>query len=216
MAGALLLFAAEGCKKASTVTTVDDVESLTTQAGNDMNNVPVYADDNTGNVYMENEGISADFQVEDADMDFVTGPAGGGGNDSIRAGIRQRSFVKCLSGLGLSSGQKDSVRHLLGGFMECRHTALNRARELYHQLQKHYKAKADSLMAQFRAGSITKAQLAAGMASIRVQFRTDLRAKHIAEKLDDALRNCFEKFLRQLRGVLTTNQWRAFVACHKR
>jgi hypothetical protein len=211
------LIAFTSCRKdtVQNVISGDDETVLAAQAVNDMNAVGVITDESTSNIMMDDQGIAADFQVEATDCDLISGANGGGADDSIRARVRARSFVKCLNGLNLSGGQKDSIKHLLRGYVDCKADAIARARSIYHDLQLVYKAKAEKLFQAFRDGKITKEQLEKSLKELRDNFRNDLRAKQIAEKLDDAMKACFTKFLRGLHSILNETQWKAFVACHK-
>ncbi len=215
---ALIAFTA--CKKdnVQNIASQSDETILVTQAGVAMDNVGVYSDENSGNIYMDNEGIAADFQVEANDCDLLQAAPGlaGRGDDSLRARIRNASFVKCLNDLNLSDGQKDSVKAALRGFVECKESAVKRAREIYNALQKEYKTKAEKLVALAKDGKITKEQLGKEMKALRFAFHRELRSKHLAEKLDDAMKNCLAKYFRQLHSILTERQWKAFVACHRK
>lgn len=215
---ALIAFSA--CKKdaVQTVTSTDDMVTLANQAESDMDNVAVYSNNDNGDIYMDDEGIAADFQVEANDCDLVQGAAGGttSPDDSIRARIREHSFVRCLNGINLRDGQKDSIKAALKDYADCKADAVKRARAIYHELEKVYKGKAQDLLAAFKAGKITKAQLEDKMKDLRVAFHKELRAKHLAEKLDAAMANCYKEYLRKLHNILSERQWKAFVACHKK
>ena len=50
-----------------------------------------------------------------------------------------------------------------------------------------------------------------------IEFGAHLHSKPYEwkEKLDAALKNCYSKFLRNLKGVLSDKQWIQFVCCYK-
>ena len=204
------------CKKdkMTTVTTTDDETTLAAQAASDMDNVAVYTPDGTSDIYIDDEGIASDFLIEASDIDVVVGPAGGPG-DSMRNRVREHSLIHCLNGLHLTTEQKEKIRTALAANASCKETAVKRARAIYEELQKTYKGKAEVLVKKYKDGLITKAQLEASLKELRENFHRELRAKHLEEKLDDAMRGCLHDFLKAMRGILTEAQWKAFVACHK-
>lgn len=213
---ALIAFTA--CRKdnVQTVATTDDETALATQAVADMDNVGVYTDENTADIYMDDEGITPDFAVEAEDADVMQGSAGGttSANDSIRARIRSHSFMHCMEKLNLSDTQKVYIRKALKNYALCKESAVKRAREIYEDLQKAYKAKAEALVDAYKNGRITKDQLQKALSELRENFRKELRSRHLAEKLDEAMKMCFREFLGNLHRILTAEQWKAFVACH--
>lgn len=189
-----------------------DMTALVDQAVADMDNQAEPMDDGSGSLMMANDGIAPDFLVEGIDMDDDQGPGG----DTLRRHIRSHSFVACLRRLNLDSTQRLQVKRALAAYEDCRHDAIKRARALHAQLQAAYKAKVDRLVAAYKAGNITKEQFERAMKELRENFRKELRSKHIDEKLDAALKDCYGKFLGHLKNILTERQWKAFVECHRK
>lgn len=213
---ALIAFSA--CKKdnVQNIVTATDETALVAQAGADMDNVGVYSDNNNANIYMDNDGIAAEFLVEEVDGDLISAAAGGGADDSVRNRIREHSFIRCLHGLSLTDTQKLQIRMALRNYAGCKEAAVKRARAIYAELQKLYRAKAEKYLQAYKAGKITKDELETAMRDLRIAFKKELRAKHLDEKLDAAMKACFGEFVGKLHHILSEEQWKAFVKCHRR
>lgn len=213
----VVLAAFSSCKKEQVQQVVDTYEqesaALADQAMADMDNQADPTDDGAGNLAMMNDGIAPDFLVMDTDIDEEEGPAGGIGDRKV---IRDHSFAACLRKLNLDTQQRIGVKRALHAYDDCRHTAIKRARAIHAEMQAAYKAKADRLIAAYRAGNISKERFEAAMKELRENFRKELRSKQIQEKLDESLKNCYKVFLGRLKNILNERQWKAFVACHRR
>jgi hypothetical protein len=205
------------CKKEDVQKAVDSYEvemtALVDQTDNDAAYQTEPADDANGTMTAMNEGIAADFLVEGSDIDEVEGPAG---VDSARSHIRNHSFAACLRRLDLSERQREAIKKALGAYEDCRHLSIKRARAIHAEMQAANKAKAERLIAAYKAGNISKEKFEAAMKELRQNFAKELRSKQIQEKLDMALKNCYRKYLGNLKDILTEKQWAAFVRCHKR
>lgn len=215
----VVLVAFSSCRKndVQKFTSDSDIEitAFVQQPEAEMNEKVVVFDDVNANFSIANEGISADYLVDETDLEITQGP-GNGLNDQDRAGIRSKSFIACLRGLQLGERQTAAVKKALGVYADCREHAIRRARAIYAELQQAYKAKAHKLMELAKAGKISREQLAKGLHELRLNFNKELRAMQLKEKLDIALQNCYRKFLVSLKEILTEKQWAAFVACHKK
>ncbi len=191
--------------------------ALNNQTETDISEDDVTADEATGEMSIIGEGLSADFLMEAEDMDEVQGPAGGTRDSlNLRDFVRRRSLIKCLHGLNLTDTQKHDIRKAIIAQKNCRESAVTRARAIYHDIKAGYAKKYTEILAQLKNGKITRAQANDRITALRKAFVADLRIAHLNEKLGMALRTCHIKFLRSLHDTLTTEQWRAFVACHRK
>lgn len=219
---ALAMMAVVGCKKEQVKQFTDTYESEATALVDQTDNDVVYQteaeDDGNGNISVIHEGIATDFLVISTDMDETEGPAGGNdsGSNKYRQHIRSHSFVACLRKLNLSERQTAAVKKSIAAYEDCRHGAIARARAIHAELQKAFRAKAERLISAYKDGKLTKEQFEAAMKELRQNFAKEMRSKHIQEKLDVALKTCYRKFLDNLKNILTEDQWKAFVRCHKR
>ena len=208
------------CKKEKVEEVIDNTEvelaALETQTGNDITEDDVIVDENTEEIYIEGEGMSADWLVEEEDMDDVQGPAGGNDPKSIRAFVKKRSFIRCLNGLNLDKDQKKKIRFAIGEYKNCRKTSVTRARAIYNKIKAGYIARYKELLKQFKNGKITRKEYIEGTLKIRKAFINEVRVAQLKEKLHTAIRKCYISFLRDLHGVMTQKQWTAFVKCHRK
>ncbi|NUM32016.1 MAG: hypothetical protein HUU47_06800 [Bacteroidetes bacterium] len=190
------------------------IQSLVTQTDNESDVLEVYLDDNTSEIAVQNEGIPTDYLVTSEDLSETSGAIGG--NTDNRKHIKDNSFLRCLKGLGLDSDQYRKLAIILAEFKDCNASAIKRARTIHAELQKKYKELAEAQIKLYKNNEITKSELEARLKRIRMAFHKELRDLHLKEKLADAFKNCHDKMLRQLHGILTDRQWAAFVKCYKR
>jgi hypothetical protein len=215
---ALIAFTA--CKKEDiknvVAATSEETEmvALVDQAGSDMLGVDATSENAEMGVLMTDEGIAADFLVEESDMEASEGPAGS--TDELRKYARNHSFMACLRKLQLSDRQIAAVKKSLRGYHECKESAVKRARAIYHALVEQYQDKFKRLLNAYRNGDISKEKFEAAVKELRMAFKKELRSLQLNEKLDEAFKKCYRSFLGNLHSILTERQWKAFVACHKR
>ncbi|MBS3915022.1 MAG: hypothetical protein KG003_11010 [Bacteroidetes bacterium] len=192
-----------------------EMTALVDQAGNDMLNTEATAENPEMGVFMVNEGISADFLAEEADMDEAAA-APAGSTDNLRNYARNHSFVACLRKLDLSDRQVEAVKKAMRAYEQCKESAVKRARAIYQKLHDAYQEKAQRLVKAYRNGEISKDKFEAAMKELRKAFHQELRSLQLKEKLDEAFKKCYRGFLENIHSILTERQWKAFVACHKR
>jgi|GEM_PF-543682 len=218
----MMTLAITGCKKenvakqetTNTETTSDpDISALALQAEAVDNSMEAVYNQATEDFTMENEGIAADFLVDATDVDADENATSA--NDAKRKHIKSNSFIFCLRKLDLHCDQKAKIKILLGEYKDCRESAIKRARAIYHELYAKYKTAAQEQEKLYRAGKITKDQLAERLERLRKAFQKDLAELKLKEKLDVALKTCYRKFLIQLKGTLGEKLWIQFVCCYK-
>jgi len=210
----ILLFAAlttfSGCKKQNETTTVspeDEIIALTDKAITVMDSQEVYTDDTDQGIYMKNDGIPADFLVEETDLE---------GKDTLRQKIRDHSFIACLRGLNLTETQVYEIKQDIKVYRECNEKAVQRAKAIYRDLHEKYKAKYKRIYAALQDGSISKEKFKTLVAELKIEFRREVKSLQLKEKLQEAFKNCFRVFLKDLHSILTERQWNAFKECYKR
>ena len=137
----------------------------------------------------------------------------GVGTDPEKIIVRDRSFIRCLRGLGLTEEQIPQVRQTLRVYDGCSDQAVQRAREIYRELKDKYHHKYLRLWNAYQGGTITEREFRQQVAQLREDFRAELRRLHLAEKLDEALAQCLRERFRTLQGILTESQWNAFYDC---
>jgi hypothetical protein len=205
-----MLIAYTACKKQNETASVspdDEIIAMADKAISGMDAQEVYSDNADIGIYMKNDGISADFMVEETDLE---------GKDTLRQNIRDHSFIACLRGLNLTETQVSEIKRDIKAFRECKENAVQRAKAIYRDLREKYKAKYDRIYAALQNGTISREKFKSLIAELRVEFRRELRSLHLKDKLDDAFRKCFRIFLKDLHSILTERQWNAFVECYKR
>ncbi len=213
-----------GCKKecmnldpAQTNLSETEIQALAVQSESENEAPEILYDETTSEMVAVNEGIAIDYlaSAEDFNNNGVTG------TDSkidarTTSNIRDHSFVRCLHGLKLTDDQTKKIRIAFGEYNDCKASAIHRARAIHAHLVAKYKDLAHEQAKLLRAGKITKEEYDARIARIRHAFQKELRELQLKEKLNHALKDCYTKFLRNLNGILTERQWKAFVACHKK
>jgi hypothetical protein len=167
-----------------------------------------------------NEGISADFLIEEGDMDNTVTSRGTtdpntSNADQLRAYARNHSIVACLRKLELSDRQVAAVKKAMRAYEECKASAVHRARAIYAELKDRYQAKAEYLIKLYKSGRISKEKFEAAMKELRTSFHKELHSLQLKEKLDTAMKNCYYEFLKNLKSILTEKQWKALVECHR-
>jgi hypothetical protein len=210
-----------GCKKDKLVeqnaTTTQIAESdadilgLVSQAELVEDNMEVTYNEGTEDLTMANDGIAADYLVEESDLE-----ADENSNDATvakRKNIRQNSFILCLRKLDLKVDQKKKIKWALKDYKNCRESSIKRARAIYAQLYAKYKKLAVEQIRLYKAGKITKKELINRITRIRYAFHKELRSLKV--KVNAALKTCYAKFLRNLKGTLTEKQWIQFICCYK-
>ena len=206
--GALIAFTA--CSKqneTSSVSPEDEIIALADKAITGMDAQEVYSDNPDMGIYMKNDGIPADFLVEETDIE---------GKDTVRANIREKSFLACLRGLNLTETQVSEIKRDIKSYRECKENAVQRAKAIYRDLHEKYKAKYKRIYAAFLDGTISREKFKTLVEELRIEFRRELHSLQLKEKLHDAFKKCFRIFLEDLHSILTERQWNAFVDCYKR
>jgi hypothetical protein len=206
----VVFIAFTACTKQNETTSVspeDEIALLSDQAVNGLDLQEVYSDKTGMDIYMENEGIPPDFLVEESDL---------AGKDTLRANIRDHSFIACLRGLNLLDKQVAEIKQDLRTYSGCKENAIKRVKAIYRDLHEKYKAKFQRINDAFKNGTITREKFKELVAALKKEFRKELSSLQLKEKLHDALRECFRIFLKDLHSILTERQWNAFVECYKR
>lgn len=217
----VVLIAFTACKKEDlkrVVDTNDDTEmvALVDQAGAEMLSEEATSDNPEYGVALIDEGIAADFQVIASDLDEQEGPAGIDDSRDLRRHVRSHSFIACLRKMELSDRQKAAVKKSIIAYEDCKSSAIHRARAIHKALVEKYQDKFERLRMAFKNGDITEEQFRAGVHRLRKAFNAELRQLQLQEKLDAAFKKCYREFLGNLKNILTEEQWKAFVNCHKR
>lgn len=220
----MMALALTGCKKdklveqnatTQAITSGDeDITALVIQAEEDDNNIEATYNESTEDISMENEGIAYDYLVEASDID-----ADESSQDAAvakRKKIRQKSFIYCLRKTNPSKDQVRKLKYAIGEYAKCKESAIKRARAIYAKLHAKYKKLAHEQIRLYKAGKITKKELHQRLLRIRHAFKKELRELKLKEKLHTALKNCYKGLLKDIKGVLTERQWKAFVECYRR
>lgn len=215
------LIALSACKKEDMKRAMNSAEetemnALVEQAGADMLMTDAGNENPEFGVARVDEGIAADFLATATDMDETEGPAGIDDRRDLRAFVRNHSFISCLRKLELSDRQIAAVKKSIVVYEDCRESAAKRARAIHKALVEKYQDKFERLRLAFKNGNITEEQFKAGVHRLRKAFNEELRSLQLQEKLDAAFKKCYREFLGHLKNILTEEQWKAFVNCHRR
>ncbi len=127
----------------------------------------------------------------------------------------RKDLMACLKELDLSEGQKDSIRAISGRLHHCRKYHINAIRIINRTILSQANQERKTLIAKFRRGEITRAELIRALQ--RLNHRTRYAFRHNPEKMRHmvALRKCFKNYLRALHHILNERQWDDFVTCYK-
>ncbi len=127
----------------------------------------------------------------------------------------RKDLMACLKDLDLSEGQKDSIRAISGRLHHCRKYHITAIRIINHTILSQANQERKILIAKFRRGEITRAELIRALH--RLNHRTRYAFRHNPEKMRHmkALRQCFKNYLRALHHILNERQWDDFVSCYK-
>ncbi len=150
----------------------------------------------------ENEGLPEAYILVETDMDDA----------GFKRGVDRRYFA-CLKKLNLTDTQAAQIRKALRAYEACKAADIKRHREAYAKLILRIEAARKDLLAQLRAGKITKAEFEQGIKELRADFVKSLRI--IKESFAKTLKACYDKFLRATKEILTDRQWKAFVDCYR-
>ena len=219
LAFGIIAIALIGCRKEQIILnpTLNDaseseIQSLSVQTETESDAFEIMYDETTNEMVAVNEGIAADYLVSDKDFSVEETPSG----SSSTSNVRDHSFLRCLKDLKLEDDQIKKIRIALGEYKDCKASAIHRARAIHAKLVAKYKDLAAEQAKLLTDGKITKAEYEQRIARLRHAFQKELRELQLKEKLHEALKDCHAKFLRQLNGVLTDRQWKAFVNCYRK
>ena len=190
-----------------------DIQALVAQTESESESLEITYNEVTGEMYAANEGIAADYLVTEENFDVNPTPTG---SNSSENEVEDHSFIRCLKDLKLDEDQIKKIRIALGEYKDCKASAIKRARAIHEKLEAKYKELAEEQLKLLRAGKITKKEYEQRIARLRYAFQKELRELQLEEKLHEALKDCYSKFLRQLHGILTERQWKAFLNCYKK
>jgi len=210
-----LIFALAGCQKDQSIdqniSGDDQIGLLVEQSWNRMASEDLFPENPSFGIEMLNEGIAADFLLDETYLDEMPDPAND--NPANWYYIRDHSFLHCLSGLQLSDEQISTIRGTMQGYEACKENAVQCARAVYRELRMEYQQTFHRLVSAYRNGTLTEREFRRKVAELRTEFRHELRRLHLREKLDQAFKRCLREFMETLHGVLTDRQWRSFVEC---
>jgi hypothetical protein len=218
----VVLIAFTACKKQDlneVVNATNDeatLVALVDQANNEMLTEDASTDAPEMGVARLDEGLAADYLVVASDFEDVQSPNGPDSMDDQRRHVKAHSFVACLRRLELSDRQKEAIKGNLAKYEDCKEAAIHRARAIHKKLVDQYQEKFMRLRKALDNGDITEEQFKEGVKKLRMAFNKELRSLQLGEKIDAAIKECYGKFLRNLKEILNERQWKAFVACHKR
>jgi len=211
-----LFLSLPACKKTQvaeqTLSTEEALTIMTDRAWNQMASEDLFPEDPSAGIGMRNDGISADFLLDETYLDDNQNQYGG--NLDERIFIRDHSLIRCLRGLNLTEEQVPDVKRGLRKYEACKDHAVKRIRAIYRELKTEYDRKFHRLLRAYREGSITEREFIRKVKELRAEFRSKLLGMHLKEKLDAALKKCLREFLAGLKEVLTERQWNAFITCY--
>jgi hypothetical protein len=213
----IMAIALIGCRKESlnlnpslNPSSESEIQSLVIQTDQESEALETTFNESTNEIAVVNEGLAADYLVTEYDFNTESG------SDPANASSLNRSFIRCLKDLKLEEDQIKKIRMALTDYEDCKSSAIKRARAIHHDLVAKYRELAAEQAKLLRAGKITKAEFEQRISRLRHAFMKELRALQLKEKLNEALKNCHNKLLRQINGILNERQWKAFIACYKK
>lgn len=197
-----------GCKKESaTPSSADnsaqyDATLLVNDADNSYTEVSVTGGDENTEFSSENEGLPEAYLLVETDMDDAGYKRG-----------NLRRFFMCLKKLTLTDTQVAMIRKDLREYEACKASDIKLHREAYAKLVLRVNRSRQELVDDFKGGKITRAQFDQGMKDLRADFVKSLH--DIKASYAKTLKACHEKFIRGIKDILTTAQWRDFVNCYR-
>ena len=179
-----------------------DAQLIIDDADKSYNEVAINEGGENDEFSSDNEGLPEAYILVETDMDDA----------GFKRGVDRRYFA-CLKKLNLTDTQAAQIRKALRAYEACKAADIKRHREAYAKLILRIEAARKDLLAQLRAGKITKAEFEQGIKELRADFVKSLRI--IKESFAKTLKACYDKFLRATKEILTDRQWKAFVDCYR-
>lgn len=134
--------------------------------------------------------------------------------DSDRRMMAFRIF-RCLE---LTDEQMELVKGFLSGHKDCVSPIIDSLRASEKPLLEAARAAHQEVIAKYRAGEITKEEARAELRAIHARLREALQNNPVKAWAQEALQNCRNELMRQIRSVLTEDQqaiWDEWVATGK-
>lgn len=132
-------------------------------------------------------------------------------------GFKNENFRcrKIFDSFPLTDLQKKQLMLAHKRFVECRQDVIQRLKMVNHEIVERGRIARAYLLKQFQDGKITKDQLLQGIKAINDKVRSELKNDERRINVKKALKACFEHHLRGVKGILTPEQWKAWVYCKK-
>ncbi|MHB1279368.1 MAG: hypothetical protein ACYC1Q_13345 [Bacteroidia bacterium] len=159
----------------------------------------VFGGTETEAFYMENEGIPSFLDEEPFCVEELNG----------------KNPVRCHpdSALQLNREQKTHLLAAWKDYLHCRQTAMEKMRRAHRELHARMENKRSDLIKAFRDGRLTERAFKAAMEKLRHEFKMQ-NQKLIRVHLD-VIQHCYKAYLTKVQRILSPEQFRAFMRCHK-
>ena len=151
--------------------------------------------------FVTNEGLTDVYLLESSSFDATERS-------------RPAQLIGCLKAQKLDERQIAGVRKALAAYEECKAVSVKRHRAAYAELHKKMEGARKDLATKLRNKEISKEEFQKAMRALQERFNNamkEIKSNHAA-----ALKACFEKFMTNLKDILTEEQWKAFIGCVSR
>ena len=117
--------------------------------------------------------------------------------------------------MGLSQGQKDSIRRAHSAYIKCKGTAATALKRIYRSYLSKAAVERKKLIDAYKNGRITRAVLKVRLDALNKRVKTAIRNDARIARLRAQLKKCHTSYVRMLHSVLTPAQWRMYVKCKR-
>lgn len=172
------------------------INDLTTQVDEEFMNSEVMGGENA-DFYLENDGLPEVYLLEAGDVDLL--------------GKRPSKLIKCLIGVQPDSAQKLQIRKAMSAYADCKKDSLKSYRSDLIALNKKVAAERKKLIDAAKNNRITRQQFQDAMKKLRARYAQ--ASQDIKKKYAASFKKCYTAFLSDLKRILSSRQWTAFVNC---
>ena len=148
----------------------------------------------------ENEGILPFLEEE---------PFG----DEIAGNRNRRNPCQLNGNLRLDPRQVLGMRNAWRDYDTCHKHSARQLRTQHARLKHQFEERRVKLVQAFRANRITEREFRAGMERLRNEFRMEMNKQGAQHR--HAIQRCYVAYLGQVKQILTPEQFRVFMRCHR-
>ncbi|HCS19885.1 MAG TPA: hypothetical protein DIW47_04880 [Bacteroidetes bacterium] len=180
-------------------TSLETPEGFAEQIPAAFDNMEVFGGTETEAFYMENEGIPSFLDEEPLGVEELTG----------------KKPVRCHpdSALRLNHEQKAHLLAAWNDYLHCRQAAMEKMRRAHRELHARMENRRSELIHAYRAERLTEREFKMAMEKLRHEFK--MQNQKLIRMHIDVIQHCYKAYLTKVQRILSPEQFRAFMRCHK-